>query len=206
MLGKNGSAWVPHHAQLGQGEHGLGLNTGGSRRCGSHRLSANHTPGRRLSPEGRPSTPYSYPLANIFSQIILDYFLFLPYGVFWWEGALHLNADKFITILYSLSCCVFRYYCLLSDPESFLYFLLDVLKSCFSNFSPLIKWVVFGFVSLHGLLNSQHHFLNNSSFLYRFACCLCHTSSLHTHRNLPGGPLFCSTGLFVSFWANTTPL
>ena len=196
----------PHHAQLGQGEHGLGLNTGGSRRCGSHRLSANHTPGRRLSPEGRPSTPYSYPLANIFSQVILDYFLFLPYGVFWWEGALHLNADKFITILYSLSCCVFRYYCLLSDPESFLYFLLDVLKSCFSNFSPLIKWVVFGFVSLHGLLNSQRHFLNNSSFLYRFACCLCHTSSHHTHRNLPGGPLFCSTGLFVSFWANTTPL
>ena len=162
----------PHHAQLGQGEHGLGLNTGGSRRCGSHRLSANHTPGRRLSPEGRPSTPYSYPLANIFSQVILDYFLFLPYGVFWWEGALHLNADKFITILYSLSCCVFRYYCLLSDPESFLYFLLDVLKSCFSKFSPLIKWVVFGFVSLHGLLNSQRHFLNNSSFLYRFACCL----------------------------------
>lgn len=116
------------------------------------------------------------------------------------------NADKFITILYSLSFCVFRYYCLLSDPESFLYFLLDVLKSCFSNFSPLIKWVVFGFVSLHGLLNSQCHFLNNSSFLYRCACCLCHTSSLHTHRNLPGGPLFCSTGLFVSFWANTTPL
>lgn len=119
--------------------------------------------------------------------------------------SLHFNADKFIAILYS-PLCVFRYYCLLPDPESFLYFLLDVLNFCFSNFSLLIKWVVFGFVFLHGLLNSQCHSLNNSSFLYRFARCLRHISSLHMHRNLPGGPLFCSTGLFVAFWANTTPL
>ena len=148
-------------------------------------VSQSHTC-RRLSPTGRPSTPYSCPLASIFSQVILVYFLFLPYGVFWWEGALHLNADKFITILYSLSFCVFRYYCLLSGPESFLYFLLDVLKFCFSNFSPLIKWVVFGFASPHGLLNSQCHFLNNSSFLYRFACCLSCIKPSHTRESACG--------------------
>lgn len=66
----------PYHAQLGQGERGLGLNTGGSRRCGSRRLSANHTPAGASLLQGDQAPLIAAPLPASSPRSYLSIFYF----------------------------------------------------------------------------------------------------------------------------------
>lgn len=170
-------------------------------------VSQSHTPDRCFSLEGKPlqHALYGCPIDSIFSQSVLVYFSFSFMASFD-EKELYifnLNLSLFFFMVYPF--CVFRYYCLHYDLEGFLYFLLlgpkILLFKCFT--SNLMRWFWFWFstwVTEFPVPFTEQFFLSLQICMLP----LWYILRLHMHRNLPGGSLFCSMGLFVSFRANTT--